>query len=140
MQNHYTLFYLCCPYTHKDSSIQEERFTKATKVTLHLVKNGIWVFSPISYTDPLVKAGGLGVTWADWEDHDLSILSHCDGIIVLKLDGWDRSTGVMAEIAYMQIHKPEAPIMYFTEDEMFNGTALVEINKEVMFITGGCGE
>lgn len=37
-----------------------------------------------------------------WSPIDMAFLSRCDGLIVLTLDVWDRSSGVAAEIDYFK--------------------------------------
>jgi hypothetical protein len=90
--------YLATPYTHKDHQIMEARFKMVNKVAAKLMAEGKYIFSPISHTHPIAEAGQLPRGWEYWEGYDRQILKNCTKIIVLKLPGWDISSGVQAEI------------------------------------------
>lgn len=98
------LIYLACPYSYKDSdpakvlAVKEERFQAVNKVGARLMAEGKYIFSPISHTHPIAMAGSLPGGWDYWEGYDRRMLVCCDRIIVLKLPGWEQSTGVQAEI------------------------------------------
>ena len=92
------LIYLGCPYSHVNPDVQLKRFEAVNKAAAKLMKEGVFVFSPISHSRPLELAGGLPGDWAFWEGYDRRMISHCDRLIVLTLPGWQNSTGVNAEI------------------------------------------
>ena len=60
------------------------------------------MFSPISHTHPVAEAGANGTPlprgWDYWEGYDRLMIECCDDVIVLRLPGWETSTGVQAEI------------------------------------------
>jgi len=90
--------YLACPYTHADKSIMIERWSAVNRAAAKLMGNGEYVFSPISHTHPIAEAGQLPRDWNFWEGYDRIMLGNCDTLMVLKLPGWNISTGVQAEI------------------------------------------
>jgi hypothetical protein len=98
------LIYLACPYSYKDAdpakvmAVKEERFQAVNKASAKLMAEGKYIFSPISHTHPIALAGSLPGDWQFWEGYDRCILSSCCKIIVLRLPGWETSTGVQAEI------------------------------------------
>jgi hypothetical protein len=98
------LIYLAVPYSYKDADpavvaqVQETRFKIVSKVAAKLMNEGNYIFSPISHSHPLSVAGGLPGDWKFWEGYDRCILSFCKKVIVLRLPGWETSTGVQAEI------------------------------------------
>lgn len=94
------LIYLACPYTHKDHAVMVSRFEAVNKVAAKLMAEGKYVFSPISHTHPIAEAsnGQLPRGWDYWEGYDRVMLAACSRIIVLRLPGWEISTGVQAEI------------------------------------------
>ena len=94
-----SLVYLATPYSDPDPLIRRERFEKVNDFAARMMRSGLHVFSPISHTHPIAQAGGLQLGWEFWEACDLKILSVCEKLIVLKLDGWQNSRGVTAEIA-----------------------------------------
>lgn len=92
------LVYLAVPYSHPEPAVREARFAAVNKVAADLMRQGLHVFSPISHTHPIAMAGELPLGWDFWEAFDRAYLSHCHKIIVLKLEGWDQSKGVTAEL------------------------------------------
>jgi len=93
------LVYLATPYTHPDKEVQQARFEAVNKAASKLMLKGLKIFSPISHTHPIAAAGEMPTGWEFWRDFDFAYLSHCYKIIVLKLEGWEQSVGVTAEIA-----------------------------------------
>ena len=92
------LVYLACPYSHPDASVREARFLAANKAAARLMAKGEFVFSPISHTHPIAVAGDLPLGWDFWEAYDRAILAACGAIVVLRIDGWEKSKGVTAEL------------------------------------------
>lgn len=92
------LIYLACPYSHKDSEIQKQRFLQVNEVAAKLMAEGHYLFSPISHTHPIAEAGSLPRGWQYWEGYDREMIKHCKCLVVVTLDGWKESTGVQAEI------------------------------------------
>ena len=92
------LAYLATPYTSKDWVVKENRFDKVNEVAAKLIQRGEIIFSPISHTHPIAKAGELPGNWEFWDKFDRTYLECCYKIYVLKLNGWEESKGVQAEI------------------------------------------
>ena len=94
------IIYLACPYSHNDRYVQVARWVAANKAAAKLMAQGLYVFSPISHTHPIAEAseGKLPRGWEFWEGMDKEYLKFCKKIIVLRIPGWDVSTGVTAEI------------------------------------------
>lgn len=92
------LVYLAVPYTHPDKAVQQARFEAVNKMASRLMMQGLKIFSPISHTHPIAMAGEMPTGWEFWRDFDFAYLTHCYKLMVYKLEGWDRSTGVTAEI------------------------------------------
>ena len=89
--------YLAIPYTHKKKSVMQRRFGLANKITADLIRDGNFVYSPISSSHPLVKYG-LPVEWDFWFAFDESFIEWADELHVVMADGWKQSKGVKAEI------------------------------------------
>lgn len=94
------LIYLACPYSHKDRHVRVARWIAANKAAAKLMASGQYVFSPISHTHPIAEAsdGKLPVGWDFWEGFDRQYLSVVKKIVVLRIPGWEESTGIQAEI------------------------------------------
>ncbi len=92
------MIYLASPYSHPDAAVREQRFREACRAAAALLRAGHSVFSPIAYSHALV-AHGLPSDWSFWERHDREMLTCCEEVVVLAIDGWTESVGVQAEIA-----------------------------------------
>lgn len=119
MQKTKPIYYLASPYTHVDAKVRKDRAERATEAAVHLLHNGIFVFAPIPYNEPWEKYNLPG-DWNFWCDFDKSFVERCDGgLIVLMLDGWEKSTGVTAEIQFAK--ELNRKIYYATLEQIISG-------------------
>ena len=105
--------YLACPYTDPDPAVRKARFDAATTAAADLIRSGRIVYSPITMTHPIdmVLAGASNTLGSDyWVAFDEAFMEMCSEMVVIRLDGWDRSNGIRREIAYFTEHKK--PIRY----------------------------
>lgn len=56
------------------------------------------VFSPIVYSSAMSVEHGLPADWLFWRGFDIRMLSRCEELWVLMLEGWRESKGVSEEI------------------------------------------
>ena len=89
--------YLAIPYSHKNVLIRKYRFEVANKIAAALTNKGRIIFSPISHCHPLTDYGLPG-SWEYWQKYSYEFLKISKRLIVIKLDGWKKSTGVQGEI------------------------------------------
>lgn len=94
------MIYLACPYSSPDRHVRVERFEIANTIAARLMGQGIHVFSPISHTHPIAEAGSLPKDWNFWKEYDLKFMQIVTKLIVIKLEGWEDSIGVQAEIEH----------------------------------------
>ena len=109
----HNIIYLACPYTDPDASVRQLRFDLATAVAADLIRAGHIVYSPITMTHPIdiVLAGKSNTLGSDyWVAFDEAFMEMCSEMVVIRLDGWQRSSGIRREIAYFTEHKK--PIRY----------------------------
>jgi hypothetical protein len=92
------VIYLATPYSHDDPDEREIRFKAVNRAAGMLMKQGEFVFSPISHTHPIAKVADLPRGWDYWNEYDEEMISHCTRFVVLTLEGWLESTGVQEEI------------------------------------------
>mgnify|MGYP006921349004 CR=1 FL=1 len=90
--------YLGCPYSDNDPHVEEQRFIAVSKAAAYLMRQGHLVYSPISHCHPMKVHGGLPGGWQFWRRMDSAYMRHCTLLIVLLLDGWEKSEGVKSEI------------------------------------------
>ena len=92
------MIYLASPYSHKDIAIVWERYRAVAKYTTKCLKEGEIIFSPIVYCHQLAVQFGLKGDWEFWKGLDTEFISKASEVRVYKLNGWDTSVGVTAEI------------------------------------------
>jgi len=92
------LVYLACPYSHPVRAVRVRRFEAVNRAAAKLMRQGLHIFSPISHTHPIAETGELPLGWEYWQAYGRAYLTHCHKLIILRLDGWDRSKGVEAEL------------------------------------------
>lgn len=101
------------PYTHKEDGVKIDRYERVTKAAAHLIENELVVFSPLTMTHPIdvIMAGENATLGSDyWVSFDEAFMQHCAGMVVLKLPGWDESSGVKREIAFFEAL--DRPVIY----------------------------
>jgi len=95
-----SLLYIASPFTHPDPVVSHGRFVDVCRATAYLIDQGWLAYSPITHTVPLGEYGSMKTTWKDWESYDTRFLTQCHGLALLKLNGWERSVGVQAELTH----------------------------------------
>lgn len=113
------MIYLCSPYAHPDPLEMEYRFHKVCEATAHLMNQGHVIYSPIAHNHYLAKQFNLPRTWDYWAKFDLPLLERADEVWILQLDGWQKSKGVMAEIAHAIYHGK--PVIYIEFEGDYSG-------------------
>lgn len=102
------IWYLASPYT-KFALGQEAAFSEAAKAAAKLMAAGLVVYSPIAHSHPVATYGGLAsvdaLDGAFWLRQNQPMMEKMDGIIVLKLPGWEESEGVQIEIDFFRRNK-----------------------------------
>ena len=102
------LIYLASPYSNGD---KEKNFKIVTKISANLTSEGYVTISPITYGHTLIQYKEMPTDWSFWLNYCLILLTKCDRLLVCKLDGWEESVGVDAEISYARDHG--IPIEYY---------------------------
>ncbi len=104
------LIYLASPYSHPDKAVELTRFNQTMEITARLMRLGYKVFSPIVHCHPLAISQRMPTSYGFWESYSEAMVSHCDQLWVLKMQGWRESKGVGAEILLAQ--KLNIPVFY----------------------------
>lgn len=103
-------WYLASPYTRYPGG-REAAYKLALENTALLMRAGVPVFSPIVHTYPLeIDAGLRDFEHKDWMNVDRPMFEAAKGGIILRGDGWTRSTGMQQEIGYF--HMFSKPVIY----------------------------
>lgn len=99
------IVYLAGPYTHDDPLVRKERFHKVTRAAARLIEDGVIVYSPLTMTHPIdleLAADGETLGSDYWVRFDEAFMEFCDRIIVLRIEGWDKSSGIKREIEFFE--------------------------------------
>ena len=97
--------FLACPYGHDDSSVVAKRFEKANEVAATMIKAGTCVFSQVSMSHPINKClkehdrTAIGALWAPVDAVFMEVM---DELVVIDIDGWDKSAGIKREIEFFK--------------------------------------
>lgn len=94
-----SMIYLATPISHEDPKAEAFRIATATRAASILHAAGIPVFSPASHGGPIASLSSIRQSWDYWERVDIPILTCCcTHLVVLCMEGWEKSVGVKAEI------------------------------------------
>lgn len=108
--------YVAAPYSHEDEVIVLDRVELLYKaMAIFSNELNMHVTTPL-FMHELVERYAMPGDFAFWEGYCLNLLKRCDKLIVLKIDGWDSSTGVRGEIKFCQ--ENGIPIEYWTVNEI----------------------
>lgn len=91
------MIYLASPYSDPDTNVMQRRYEEVVHVAAKLMETGLHLFCPIAHTHPIACAGALPRGFDYWKSFDEWYISRCNGLVVVMLDGWDRSNGVRLE-------------------------------------------
>lgn len=120
-----TFAYLATPYAYKTAYMRDLRAKAALRITGFLMKNRLYVFSPIVHNHKLKQSGALkDWTHGDMMNYDLPFMAVASVLIVGTLPGWEQSMGIKQErITFNDLKKPELiydPRFLFTIQEWRN--------------------
>ncbi len=99
------LIYLACPFRHREFNIMKKRCAAAHFVAAELTSLGLFVFSPLTHNEILIDLCEDEVPKEHWMEFDLTILSICKKLIIIKMEGWDISKGVQREMLFAKNKK-----------------------------------
>ena len=108
------VIYVASPYNHPDDDFRYLNFLRVSKYSAKMIANGYVALSPIAYGHPLLSYEKMPYDFEFWSNFCLSLLSKCDELHVLTLDGWDKSRGVLEEIEFAKNNS--IPIKYINYD------------------------
>jgi hypothetical protein len=98
---HTGYFYLAAPFSHPDQKVERHRYEQTLAAAATLMRKGYQIFCPIAHAIPLTDPRfELPKHTEFWLTQDTPMLSTAEGLILLKLDGWKESKGVLAELIH----------------------------------------
>lgn len=101
----HNIIYLAAPYTHPNAEVRRARFEAITRAAAKQIAAGKIVYSPVTMTHPIDLAlAGKGQTLGSdyWVKYDEAFMELCSEMVVLRLEGWEQSSGVRREIDFFK--------------------------------------
>lgn len=109
------MIYLASPYSHPDPRIMHARYLAAEAACVDLLRRREWVYSPIVHCHQMALNHELPTDAGYWRDYNQAMLDKSDQLVVLCLDGWRASVGVIGEMQMWRElgrKRPLPPILY----------------------------
>lgn len=103
------LIYVSCAFGQADPRVREHRIDLVSRFCAKKMREGIVVFCPLIHNYHILKYG-LPIGWDYWEKFNKELLQKCDRLYVLKLEDWENSVGIQAEVSIAR--KFNIPIEY----------------------------
>jgi len=100
------------PYSHPDVTIKMERVKKIAIFVDAEIKKSNLVFSPVLYGLKVLQYVDGMDDWATWKTFCENAILVSNEVWVLMFEGWDKSTGVKAEIEFAIANN--IPVKYIT--------------------------
>ncbi len=111
--NQTELVYVACAFGQDDPKIRKLRVESVSYFCAQKMREGIVVFCPLIHNYYILKYG-LPIGWTYWEKFNSELLCRSDRLLVLKIEGWENSEGILAEITIAR--KLKIPIDYHEFD------------------------
>ena len=118
--------FLACPYSHADERVVHERFLACNEVAATIVESGNVVFSQVSMSHPInlafktIDPSEVGKLWAPVDAH---FMESMEELIILDVDGWDRSSGIEREIEFFESRGRRVSLWSQASEEFVTETA-----------------
>ena len=92
------MIYLASPYSHPDPVIKKTRFLLAEQCTAALIKQGLFVWSPIVHCYGMALRFTMPDDAQFWKAYNFDFIRRADALYLLKIEGYEQSKGVMMEL------------------------------------------
>ena len=89
--------YLAIPYTDPDETVMDYRAELSDIIWADMCNECRIVYAPISNGHHVAKKYGLPRDWEFWKKLDEQFVRASKKVLIVALEGWENSTGVMAE-------------------------------------------
>jgi len=102
--------YLGLPYTHENKFMLHFRTEVSNLIAVELTKQGRIIFAPISAWHHIAMKYDLPINFEYWAKLDEEFIKISKKLLIIKLPGWEISSGVTLEISLAD--KYGVPIEY----------------------------
>lgn len=105
--------YLASPYSckefsdqNKNKEVEQARFEEICKIADRLIAENIAVYCPIAMSHPIHILGQFSTGgWEFWQHQDEIFINKASAVVVAKMEGWESSKGIEAEIKLASFQK-----------------------------------
>lgn len=97
------MIYLASPYSHPDPTIVKTRVLLTMQCMAGLIANRVHAWSPILHCHELAQVHSLPTDADFWWEWSKDFIRRSDGILVLKIPGWEESKGVKVESDFARV-------------------------------------
>ncbi len=112
------LTYIAAPYSHEDPEVVKQRMEIIYGVMAFFSKEkNMHVTTPL-FMHELVERRPMPSDFEFWQTYCLNLLKRCDRMVVLKIDGWEKSSGVAGEIEFCKMNN--IPVDYWDINVIIN--------------------
>ena len=94
------LYYLASPYSHPNRFVRQVRYEATIYAASQLTCEGFRLLEPIAMCHEQSDRYDMPSGYQFWKTRDRGFIDLCDGVILLKLKGWQVSEGVTDELYY----------------------------------------
>jgi hypothetical protein len=117
-------YFIAGPYTDPDPAVKEFRYDALTRAYAQYVAHGHSAVCCITLTHPpdaiISQQKNIATLGSDyWTDADVPFMNIAKTLVVVKLPGWEKSSGTQKEIAYFRAQGK--PILYIDPNEFILG-------------------
>lgn len=112
------MIFISAPYSHVDKAVTEARLKQVANYCANLIRSGKTAVSPLLYGHTILQYVNIGSDYVSWRKFCVEVLSNCIEMHVLKIEGWQESTGVADEIA--TANSTYIPVVYIEPGVTFN--------------------
>lgn len=110
------VYYLASPYSHADKERMQQRYEAIDAIGAWLCLEDIILIEPISMCHEKSINYDMPTGYEYWKRRDRTFVRMSDGVIVAKIEGWDKSIGLTDEINYARFLGKK--IIYLEPEDM----------------------
>ena len=104
------LIYVAAPYSDEDNTVVDFRIREYCRIDALLLSLGYFTAAPL--LKHFVRSyGDLPSDWSYWQNYCKATMKHCTAMMIIKLPGWEVSSGVLGEVELAR--ELGIPIFYF---------------------------
>lgn len=120
------MFYIASPYTHQNKNIVLQRYLTTIDCIAKFSNKNMQVYSPVVHFHEVATKHQMPTDFKFWQKHNHSMLKLLDfNAIVLGMEGWNHSVGVLDELEYIKQNKNNVHFYNIKNDKI----ELVTINN-----------